>query len=58
MTQNKKKIIYLIGGAGLIGQSILTKLMNENHKIVVLDNKKFYIKTSIILKKLIQRKFL
>ena len=37
MNNKKKKIIYLIGGAGLIGKAILLRLVNKNYKILVID---------------------
>ena len=37
MDKKKIKIIYLIGGSGLIGKAILFKLVNKNYKILVLD---------------------
>lgn len=48
MDKRNRKVIYIIGGAGLIGKSILLKLINKNYKILVLDknkpniSKKFY----------------
>ena len=50
MDKKKIKIIYLIGGAGLIGKAVLLRLVDKNYKILVLDKsrpniphkKKFY----------------
>jgi len=34
----KKKTILVTGGAGFIGSHLCTRLLNENHKVICLDN--------------------
>ena len=36
----KKKRILVTGGLGLLGKSIISKLVSEKHKVFVLDKKK------------------
>ena len=63
MDKKKIKIIYLIGGAGLIGKAVLLRLVDKNYKILVLDKsrpniphkKKFYFE-KINLEKIIKIK--
>ena len=37
MKNRNYKIVYLIGGSGLIGKPILMKLIEKNYKVIVLD---------------------
>ena len=34
----KKKTILVTGGAGFIGSHLCKRLLNENHKVICLDN--------------------
>ena len=54
MINRNKKIVYLIGGSGLIGSQIL-KQLSKKYKILNLDIKKKVIILNILIARILQK---